>query len=259
MELENKIGLITGAGSGIGQACAQRLAKEGAKVIVADINRESAAHTVELIEKDGGDALAVYMDVSNEESVQKAFADGVKHFGGLDIIYANAGIQIVNPFEDYSFEDWKKIIAVMGDGVFLTCREAYRIMKDRGGGQIVIAGSMHSHVASILKGPYCYAKHGVLGLARVIAKEGVPYNIHSYVICPGMTRTPLLDKQIPEQAQIKGMSEEEVISKIILANTIDGKFSTVDEVSNLLVFFAKDTQGALSGQSVMLTHGWGML
>lgn len=259
MNIKGKVALVTGAGSGIGAACAQILADYGIRVAVTDINIESARMSVDVIRRAQGEALAYAMDVSDEQMVDEVFRNVVNDFGTIDILLCNAGIQIVHSFPDFPFSDWQKMLKIHADGAFLTSRAAYRIMQHNNGGKIVFMGSVHSHLASALKAPYCFAKHGILGLARVIAKEGVEHNIQSYVICPGFVRTPLAEKQIPEQAKIKGISEEEVIKNIMLKDTIDGKFTTFKEVADLLIYFIQDEQGALSGQSILVSHGWGMI
>ena len=257
--LNGKVALVTGAASGLGKASAKRLAKDGAAICVADLNMDGANETAEEIKKDGGKAIAVNMDVTSEASVSDGFKKTIAEFGGIDIAFSNAGVQIVHPFEEYPFEEWRKMMAIHADGAFLVSKTAYTEMKKSGkGGQILFMGSAHSHLASLYKSAYCFAKHGLLGLCRTLAKEGGPYNIHSYVVCPGFVRTPLVEKQIPEQARIKGISEEEVINNIMLVDTVDKQFTTVDEVANLVSFFAHDFSGVMSGQSMLVSHGWGM-
>lgn len=258
--LKGKVALVTGSASGLGKASVKRLAKDGASVVVADMNLDGAKVTVEEIEKEGGKAMAVLMDVTNEQAVQEAFAKTKEHYGrSVDILFSNAGVQIVHPINEFPFDEWKKMLAIHGDGAFLTSREAFRgMLAENKGGQIIFMGSAHSHLASFFKSPYCFCKHGLLGLARTIAKEGGEKGIHSYVVCPGFVRTPLVEKQIPEQAKLKGISEEEVVKNIMLVDTVDKQFTTVDEVANLVSFFAHDETGVMSGQSVLVSHGWGM-
>lgn len=257
--LKNKIALITGAASGIGEAIAKNLAKEGAIIVIADMNLQAGEEVArELVEK-GSQAIAVKMDVTNEQEVKAGFERAMKEFGGLDILVSNAGIQIVHPIEDYPFSEWKKMQAIHGDGAFLTTQAAYRIMKSSNkGGQIIYTGSVHSHEGSKLKSAYVFAKHGLIGLSKVVAKEGAQYNIHSYVICPGFVKTPLVEKQIPEQAKELNISEEAVVKNIMLKDTIDGQFTTTQEVADTVLFVAKDRHGALSGQSLVVSHGWFM-
>ncbi len=260
MSLVGKVALVTGAASGIGEQCAKTLAKDGAAVVIADLNLDGAKAVAQSIVDAGGKAIAVSMNVTSEEEVNAGIKQAVDAFGSIDVLVSNAGIQIVHPIEEYPFEDWKKMMSIHGDGAFLTTKAAYTQMKASGrGGQIIYMGSVHSHEASKLKSAYVFAKHGVLGLARVIAKEGAQYGIHSYTVCPGFVLTPLVQKQIPEQAAALNITEEEVIKNVMLKETVDGKFTTVDDVANLVTYLANDSNGALTGQSIDVSHGWCML
>ena len=251
--------LITGAASGIGKACAERMSREGYCVAAADLNLEGAEAVAEELTASGGRAIAVRMDVTSEQEVEAGFDRMMEEFGACDLVMSNAGVQIVHPYESYPFEDWRKMMAIHADGAFLVSRAAYRRMKESGkGGRIVFTGSVQSFVGSKLKEPYNFAKHGVAGLAKAIAREGAEYGIYTYTICPSYIKTPLVEKQIPEQARDLGISEEEVVRNIMLRDTVDGVFTTVEDVANTLVFLAND-QGALTGQSIRLTHGWAMM
>ena len=251
--------LITGAASGIGKACALKMAEEGYGVVVADINLDVAEKVADEIIAKGGGAVAVHMDVSNEDEVEAGFDVMTDKFASCDLVMSNAGVQIVHPFEAYPFEDWKKMMAIHADGAFLVSRAAYRRMKASGnGGRIVFTGSVQSFVGSKLKEPYNFAKHGVAGLAKAIAREGAEYGIYTYTICPSFIKTPLVEKQIPEQAESLGITEDEVVKNIMLRDTVDGVFTTVEDVADMLAFLAKD-KGALTGQSLRLTHGWAMM
>ena len=256
--LSGKVALVTGAASGIGEACARALASAGAAVVIADMNMAGATRVADAIVGAGGKALALCMDVTSEAQVNAGIDEVVRHFGQIDLLLANAGVQIVHPIEDFPFEDWKKMLAIHGDGAFLTTKTAYKHMKNSGrGGKIIYMGSVHSHEASVLKSAYVFAKHGLLGLARVIAKEGAPHKIHSYVVCPGFVLTPLVEKQIPEQAARLGISESDVVKNVMLKATVDGEFTTLADVGNLVCFLAQDA-GALTGQSFNVSHGWNM-
>ena len=251
--------LITGAASGIGKACAIRMAQEGYGVVVADINLRGAETVAGELADAGLQAIAVPMDVSDEKAVEAGFDRMMEVYGSCDLAMSNAGIQIVHPYEEYPFEDWRKMMAIHADGAFLVSRAAYRHMKQSGrGGRIVFTGSVQSFVGSKLKEPYNFAKHGVAGLAKAIAREGAAYGIYTYTICPSFIKTPLVEKQIPEQAASLGITAEEVVKDIMLRDTVDGEFTTVEDVANTLAFLAKD-QGALTGQSLRLTHGWAMM
>ncbi|EPS1227776.1 3-hydroxybutyrate dehydrogenase, partial [Burkholderia cenocepacia] len=221
----------------MGKEIALELAKAGAAVAIADLNQDGANAVADEINKAGGKAIGVAMDVTNEEAVNTGIDKVAEAFGSVDILVSNAGIQIVNPIENYSFADWKKMQAIHVDGAFLTTKAALKHMyKDDRGGVVIYMGSVHSHEASPLKSAYVTAKHGLLGLARVLAKEGAKHNVRSHVVCPGFVRTPLVDKQIPEQAKELGISEEEVIKKVMLGNTVDGVFTTVQDVAQTVLF-----------------------
>lgn len=259
MDIRNKVALITGGASGIGLHIAKVYAKKGAHVVVADHNLDSALSAAQLINEEGGKALGIRMDVTNENDVDTGMASATKHFGGLDILISNAGIQHIEAVDLLSYDNWRKMLAVNLDGAFLTTRAALRIMyAQKRGGSIIYMGSAHSKLPSKLKAPYVTCKHGLLGLCRVVALEGALHGVRANVICPGYVRTPLVEKQIPEQAQALGISEEEVIKKVLLANTADGQFTTLDDVADVAVFFGSFESNALTGQSLLVSHGWGM-
>ncbi|WP_300614890.1 3-hydroxybutyrate dehydrogenase [Dokdonella sp.] len=259
MRLDGKVAIVTGAASGIGKRIAEVYAENGAAVAIADINLDAANATAkELVDK-GAKAIGVAMDVTDEAAVDSGVDDVVKQFGSVDILVSNAGIQIVNPIDKFSYADWKKLMAIHVDGAFLTTRACLRQMYARGkGGAIIYMGSVHSKLASPLKAPYVTAKHGLVGLARVVAKEGAAHGVRANVICPGFVRTPLVEKQIPEQAKEFGISEEDVVKTIMLKDTVDGEFTTVDDVAAAALFFAGFETNALTGQSLIVSHGWCM-
>lgn len=262
--LDNKVCLVTGAASGIGKRIAEVYAANGGKVVIADLKLDAAEATATEIRNAGGDALAVAMDVTDEQQVVDGVAKAVAHYGRVDVLVSNAGIQIVNRITDFSLGDWKKMLAIHLDGAFLTTRECLKDMQKRhaqgngGGGAIIYMGSVHSHEASKLKAPYVTAKHGLLGLARVVAKEAAEYGVRANVICPGFVRTPLVEKQIPEQAKEFGITEQEVVKNVMLKDTVDGEFTTVDDVANTALFLAAFETNALTGQSLVVSHGWYM-
>lgn len=259
MSLQGKVALVTGAASGIGEQVARQLAQDGAAVVIADLNVRNAQAVADSIGAQGGKALAVSMDVTSEDAVNAGVEAAVNAFGSIDVLVSNAGIQIVNPIEDYAFADWKKMLAIHLDGAFLTTRAAIRHMYASGeGGAIIYMGSVHSHEGSKLKSAYVTAKHGLLGLARVVAKEGGPHGVRANVVCPGFVRTPLVDKQIPEQARALGISEAEVVRNVMLKETVDGEFTTAADVARTVAFLAGFGSAALTGQSVVVSHGWSM-
>ena len=259
MKLQGKTGLVTGAASGIGKEIAFAYAREGARVAIADLKLAAAEGTAEQIRAAGGQALGIAMDVTNEQQVDAGVAAVVAAWGGVDILVSNAGIQIVHPLDQFSYADWQTMMRVHLDGAFLTTRACVRHMYAGGrGGSIIYIGSVHSKEASLLKGPYVAAKHGLVGLTKVLAKEGAQHNVRANLIAPGFVRTPLVDKQIPEQAQALGISEDEVIRNVMLKETVDGQFTTVQDVADVAVFFAAFPTNALTGQSLIVSHGWCM-
>ena len=259
MLLNNKIAIITGAASGIGQDIALRFVQEGAWVAVADLNADAAKATADDLNSKGpGKAMPVVMDVTSEDAVNAGVAAVVAAWGGVDILISNAGIQIVHKLEEYPFADWKKMLAIHLDGAFLTSKAVLPHMYAKGSGSIIFMGSVHSKEASPLKSAYVTAKHGLIGLNKVIAKEGAAHGVRSNVICPGFVKTPLVEKQIPEQAKTLGISEEDVVKKIMLGGTVDGQFTTVDDVAQIALLFASFPTNALTGQSLVVSHGWFM-
>jgi 3-hydroxybutyrate dehydrogenase len=224
---KGRVAIVTGAASGIGKQVALRLAAEGAIPVIADLNLDAASATAKEIQalykdKGGSDAFAVAMNVVDEAQVEKGVADTVAKYGKVDILVSNAGIQIVKPIVDFPFADWKKLLAIHLDGAYVT------------------------------------AKHGLIGLAKVLAKEGAEYNVSANVVCPGFVRTPLVDKQIPEQAKELNISEADVIKHVMLKDTVDGQFTTTDEVADAVLYFAGASSTALTGQSMVVSHGWFM-
>lgn len=255
---DNRIGLITGSASGIGKEIAIRFAAEGGTPIIADLNLDAAKATAEEIKASGADAFAVAMNVTDEAQVEKAVNEVIAKYGKIDVLVSNAGIQTVHPLVDFPFEDWKKLLAIHLDGAFLTTRACLKHMYAANYGRVIYMGSVHSKEASKLKAPYVTAKHGLIGLSKVLAKEGAEYNVTSNVVCPGFVRTPLVDKQIPEQAKELSITEEEVIKNVMLKNTVDGQFTTTDDVTDAVLFFAGAESNVMTGQSLVVSHGWFM-
>ena len=258
MRLKDKVALVTGAASGIGKEIARTFAQAGAKVVIADLNLAGAESAAAELDSSQRRAIGVAMDVTSESQVDAGMAAAVGVFGRLDILVSNAGIQIVAPLEDFAFAAWKQMLAIHLDGAFLTTRAALRHMYQQGGGSIIYMGSVHSKEASLLKAPYVTAKHGLIGLAKVVAKEGAKHGVRANVICPGFVRTPLVDKQIPEQAEKLGISAAAVIKDLMLKETVDGEFTTVQDVAAAALFFASFESNALTGQSLIVSHGWFM-
>ncbi|WP_198972114.1 3-hydroxybutyrate dehydrogenase [Xylophilus sp. ASV27] len=259
MKLKDKVCIVTGAASGIGKEIARTYAREGGRVVIADLNKAAAQAAADEIVQSGGSAMAVAMDVTDEGQVNAAVAEVVAAYGGVDVLVSNAGVQIVHPVEEFPFAEWKKMLAIHLDGAFLTTKAVMPHMQQSGrGGSIIYMGSVHSKEASVLKSAYVTAKHGLIGLCKTVAKEGGKHRIRANVICPGFVRTPLVEKQIPEQAQALGISEDDVIKKVMLKDTVDGEFTTVQDVAQVALLFAGFETNALTGQSLVVSHGWFM-
>ena len=259
MNMTDKVAVVTGAASGIGKQIAQTYFEHGGRVVIADLNLDAAQAVAREFDPSGERAMAVAMDVTNEEQVDAGIAAVVAKFGGVDVLVSNAGIQIVAPLQDFKFADWKKMLAIHLDGAFLTTRACLKQMYAQGrGGSVIYMGSVHSKEASKLKAPYVAAKHGLVGLAKVVAKEGAEHGVRANVICPGFVRTPLVEKQIPEQAKELGISEADVIKNVMLKETVDGEFTTVEDVAHTALFLATFPSNALTGQSIVVSHGWFM-
>ena len=259
MKLKDKVCIVTGAAQGIGQTIAQRYVQEGANVAVADLNLDEAKATAEKLSAMGpGKAMAVAMNVTDEDQVNKGVAQVVAQWKTVDVLVSNAGVQIVHPIEEFPFAEWKKLLSIHLDGAFLTTKACIPYMYKQKSGSIIYMGSVHSKEASPLKSAYVTAKHGLLGLCRTVAKEGGPKGVRANVICPGFVRTALVEKQIPEQAKSLGISEQDVVKKVMLGNTVDGEFTTVEDVAEVALLFAGFETNALTGQSVVVSHGWYM-
>lgn len=257
--LKDKVALITGAASGIGKQIATLFARQGGKIAILDLDLEAAEATARELNEQGGTALGVGANVTDEAQVEAAFRKTIDTFGRLDVMIANAGSQHVEPIHKLSYDNWKKVTDIQLDGSFLATRAAFRQMMTQGdGGCLIYMGSVHSHEASAMKSPYVTAKHGLLGLCRTMAKEGAEYGIRANTICPGYVKTPLVEKQIPDQAREHGMSEEEVVEKVFLAETVDKEFTTVEDVAETALYLATFPSNALTGQSIVVSHGWFM-
>jgi len=258
MRLKDKVAVVTGSASGIGYEIAKVYLREGAKIVIADLKLDAAQAAAKQMDPTGKNVLAVAMDVSNEQQVNDGIDQAAKFFGKIDILVSNAGIQTVAPVDQFDFAKWKQLMAIHVDGAFLTTKACLKYMYKGDGGSIIYMGSVHSKEASKLKAPYVAAKHALEGLAKVVAKEGAEHNVRANVICPGFVRTPLVEKQIPEQAKELGISEDDVVKKVMLKETVDGEFTTVEDVANVALFFAAFDTNALTGQSLVVSHGWYM-
>ena len=227
-------------------------------MVIADINPVAAEKAAREL---GGTktAISLKMDVSSEAEVNAGVDAVVATFGTVDILVSNAGIQIVHPIEEFPFADWRKIMAIHLDGAFLLTKACVKYMYPQSRGVLIYMGSVHSHEASPLKSAYVAAKHGLLGLTRTMAKEGGKHGVRANIICPGFVRTPLVEKQIPEQAKSLGISEERVVKEVMLGETVDKEFTTVEDVAEVALMLAAFPTNAMTGESIVVSHGWHMV
>ncbi|MEF2550790.1 3-hydroxybutyrate dehydrogenase [Aurantimonas sp. A2-1-M11] len=258
MQMQGNVAVVTGAGSGIGRQIALGFAREGARLAICDIDREGAGRVVRELEQSGAEAMAVEMDVTSEAAVNDGVDAVSSRFGRIDTMVSNAGIQIVHPIEDFPYAEFRKLVAIHLDGSFLLTKACVKYMYPQKSGSLIYMGSVHSHEASALKSAYVAAKHGILGLARVMAKEGARHGVRANTICPGFVKTPLVEKQIPQQAASLNISEQEVVDRVMLGATVDQEFTTMEDVADIAVFLASFRSNALTGQSIVPSHGWYM-
>lgn len=254
--LTGKIALVTGAGSGIGRAIARLLSANGASVAVADIRPDGAGNVMREILGAGGTALPLTGDVSKREVAKRWVDASRQHFGRLDILINNAGLQHVAAIQEFEEDRWDELLAVMLTGPFLTTRYALPGMLAAHWGRIVNIGSIHSLVASRLKSAYVAAKHGLLGLTKTAALETAGTGVTVNCVCPSYVRTPLIELQVPRLAEEYGLSEPEVIQKVILPNCPLGRLLEADEVAQSVLYLCSDAAAGMTGAALTLDGGW---
>lgn len=257
MSLEGKVAIITGGSRGIGKGMAETFAKAGANIVIVDLEQAQEA-AQDINDRYGRETQGLQVDITNEEQVINGIEAVYERFGRVDVLINNAGFQIISPIDEIGYDRWKSLISVQVDGSFLMSKECMKIMKkQKSGGKIIMIGSVHSYFVSANKGPYCVAKHALLGLTRSIATEGGPFNISANLIGPGFVMTDLIKNQIPDRAKIENMSEEEIMKSMVQC-TVDNEFTKIEEISRLALFYASTEGNAYTGQSMMVSHGWGM-
>lgn len=256
--LKNKVAVITGSTSGIGAGCAKALAKEGCHVVLNGFGDAAEIDALRSsIETDYGvKCLYHSADMTKPDEIGSLFEMATKEFGGVDILINNAGIQYVSPIAEFPTEKWDAIIAINLSSAFHTMHHAIPLMTKRGWGRIINMASAHALVASPNKGAYVAAKHGIAGLTKTAALEVARDNITVNAICPGYVWTPLVEKQIPDTARTRGMTEEEVINDVMLAAAATKKFTTIEQVAGLAVFLCSDAAENITGSLQSIDGGW---
>jgi len=255
-QLKGRIAIVTGAGSGIGKAIAEALAREGVAVVVNDIDTESGMAVTQGINGSGGEAVFRFGDVSDVKDVMGLIRTTVDRYTRIDILVNNAGLQHIAPIPEFTEEKWNQLIGVMLTGPFLTTKYTFPHMMAQRKGRIINIASTQSLVSAEFKAAYVSAKHGVLGLTKVTALEGARHNITAVAVCPCFVRTPLAEKQIAGQAKFHGMTEQDVVEKIMMAPAALHRLLEPEEVAALVVYLATDVAQCITGSAVPIDCGW---
>jgi 3-hydroxybutyrate dehydrogenase len=256
MRLNGKVGIVTGAASGIGLAIAEALAKEGANVAIADLNEEGGKKAVEGIKDLDRDAIFVQTNIAKREDCKRLIQETVKKFDRIDILVNNAGIQNVAPIVDFPEDKWDLLIGIMLTGSFLCTKYALPYMIKQKSGRIINMSSIHGLIGAKFKSAYVAAKHGVIGLTKVTALEMLENGVTANAICPTFVRTPLVDKQIDDQAKAHGIPREEVLEKVILAEAPMKRMLEPEEVAELVVYLSSDLARNITGTAIPIDEGW---
>jgi len=258
MGLAGKTALVTGSTSGIGLGVATELATEGANLVLNGFGDAAAIEKLraDLARQHNVGVAYSNADISKPAQIADMIALADKEFGGVDILVNNAGIQHVAPIEEFPVEKWDAIIAINLSGAFHTTRLAVPGMKKKGWGRIVNIASAHALVASPFKAAYVSAKHGIAGLTKTVALELAEHNITVNAICPGYVLTPLVEKQIPDTAKARGISEEAVVRDVLLAAQPTKHFVKVEEIAGLTKFLCSDSAASMTGSLLPIDGGW---
>ncbi len=256
MKLNGRVGIVTGGASGIGLAIAEAFAKEGANVAIADLDEEGGKKAADGIQKLGREAIFVKANISKREDCRRLIDETVRKFGRIDILVNNAGIQYVAPITDFPEDKWDLLIGVMLTGTFLCTKYALPYMIEQKSGRIINMSSIHGLIGVKFKSAYVSAKHGIIGFTKVLALEVAEHNITANAICPTFVRTPLVEKQIDDQAKAHGIPREEVIEKVILAEAPMKRMLEPEEVADLAVYLASDSARNITGSAIPIDEGW---
>jgi 3-hydroxybutyrate dehydrogenase len=258
MFLKGKTALITGSTSGIGLGYARALAAEGANVMINGFGDRTAidGYVAELAAASGGGALYSGADMTKPDEIRAMVADCMAKLGGPDILINNAGIQHVAPIDEFPDDKWDAVLAIILSSAFHTTKAALPGMKAKGWGRVINTGSMHSLVASAYKSAYNAAKHGIAGLTKTVALEVATQGITVNNICPGYVWTSLVENQIPDTMKARGLTRDQVINDVLLANQPQKKFVQVEQLAALAVFLCRDEASAITGTNLSVDGGW---
>ncbi|GJL80492.1 MAG: 3-hydroxybutyrate dehydrogenase [marine bacterium B5-7] len=256
--LKGKTALVTGSTSGIGLGIARSLAQAGCNLVINGLGNAEEIETIrsELAQSSGVEVLFDGANMMEPEQISHMVERTNQHFGGIDVLVNNAGIQYVSPVEEFPIEKWDAIIAINLSSSFHTIRAAIPSMKKRGFGRIINLASAHALVASPYKSAYVAAKHGLAGLTKTVALEVAENGITVNAVCPGYVLTPLVEKQIPDTAHARGISEEEVVRDVLLAAQSTKQFVTVEQISGLVIFLCSQSAASITGALLPIDGGW---
>ncbi|HMJ09583.1 MAG TPA: 3-hydroxybutyrate dehydrogenase [Pyrinomonadaceae bacterium] len=255
-DLTGKTAVVTGAASGIGLAIAISLSKAGARVCLADIQKDALEHAVRELENAGGSVISVIADVSSEAAVRSLSEEVFRQVGMADILINNAGLQYVSPIESYPIERWDQLQSVILRGAFLCTQQFLPHMVEAGWGRIINIASIHSIVASPFKSAYVSAKHGLLGLTKTVALESAAKGVTVNSISPAYVRTPLVEKQIADQARLHSIGKEDVVTRIMLAPMPQKELIEPEEIGETVKFLCSNAAKHINGHNLVMDGGW---
>lgn len=254
--VDNKVVLITGAASGIGYELSVDFAKEGAKIVLTDINEEAVKKAAETLKSEGFDCIGIKCDVTKEEDIKNVIEQTVAHYGSLDVLINNAGLQYISPLEEFPTEKYELLIRIMLIAPFIATKHAFPIMKKQGSGRIINMASINGLVGFAGKAAYNSAKHGVIGLTKVAALEGAEHGITVNAMCPGYVDTPLVRNQMGDLAKTRNVPIEKVFEEVLYPLIPQKRLLAVKEISDYTMFLASDKASGVTGQAVVLDGGY---
>ncbi|MET3727724.1 3-hydroxybutyrate dehydrogenase [Fictibacillus halophilus] len=254
--VEGKVVFITGAASGIGLQLAKAFAEQGAKVVISDLNDEKAKESAQLLVQDGLEAIGLGCNVTKEEDITIALDETLKHFGRIDVLINNAGLQYVSPLEEFPTEKFQQLISVMLTAPFIATKHVFPIMKKQGFGRIINMASINGLVGFAGKSAYNSAKHGVIGLTKVAALEGAPFGITVNAVCPGYVDTPLVRGQLEDLAKTRNVELEKVLEEVIYPLVPQKRLLDVQEIADYTLFLSSENAKGVTGQAIVIDGGY---
>ncbi|WP_043930857.1 3-hydroxybutyrate dehydrogenase [Bacillus sp. EB01] len=255
-QLEGKVAFITGSASGIGLEIATTFAKEGAKVVISDLNVEKSEQVVAQLREEGYEALSAPCDVTNEEAYKNALNSAIEEFGRIDVLINNAGLQYVSPIEEFPTDRFEFLVKVMLTAPFIGIKTVFPVMKKQKFGRIINMASINGVIGFAGKAAYNSAKHGVIGLTKVAALEGAADGITVNSLCPGYVDTPLVRGQLNDLAKTRNVPLESVLEEVIYPLVPQKRLLDVSEIADYAVFLASDKGRGITGQAVILDGGY---